>query len=109
MNSLIKDFFDKHIVQLYQKPGNEEIKFLDMDIDESKESYFTTPLHPEFHNLKTIEVNTEIEMRTYLSEFWKDRPELQVMIPDLVKLAMHLKGSSKEEQTELSPFVYAMY
>ena len=109
MNNKIKDFFDKHISTLHKQVEAGECCYLDLEFDEANDSYFTTPVYPQYLYLNNISFESERELEDYLNEFWKDQPALLNLIPDLTSLVFILKAEHKEQSAELSPFVYAMF
>lgn len=109
MSDKIRGFFEKHIRNLHRQVEKDKTRYLDLEIDKAKESYFVTPQHSEYLYLNNIPFETERELEVYLSQFWKDQPELLELVPDLIKLALILKESQKEQSAELSPYVYAMF
>jgi|ERR1035437_126524 hypothetical protein len=107
--SNIKEFFEKHILFLYQNVKTGEIIYLNDKFNTDEDSYFSKPIHPECQYLSTIPLQNEVELNSYLETFWNDEPALLNLIPDLVKLAFTLKEENKEQAAELSPFLYVMY
>jgi hypothetical protein len=107
--SNIKEFFEKHILPLYQNEKTGDITYLNKDFNITGDSYFSKPLHPQYEYLSTIPLENEVELNSYLQTFWKDESALLNLIPDLVKLAFTLKKENKEQVAELSPFLYVMY
>jgi hypothetical protein len=109
MNNKIKDFFDTHISPLPKRIESGEFSYLDLEFDKAKDSYFTSPVYPQYLYLNNISFESEQKLRDYLNELWKDQPALLNLIPDLLSLAIILKEEHKEHAAELSPFVYAMF
>lgn len=107
MKDTIRDFFEKYILILHEKAVVEGKQYLNMQFDDSHESYFSSPQHPQLLYLNNIPF--EDALKAYLTEFWKDEPELLNLVPALVELAFQLKKENMETSTELSPFVYAMF
>jgi len=109
MNAKIRDFFDKYISILHNQVETGERGYLDLEFDKAKDSYFTSPVYPQYLYLNNIPFESEQKLRDYLNELWKDQPALLNLIPDLTSLAIILKDEHKEHVAELSPFVYAMF
>src|SRR5688572_847361 len=109
MDYKIRKFFDKHIAPLHQPISANESCFLDLELDESKDSYFSLPLYPKYLYVNKIPFENESELEDYLKDFWKEQPAFSKLIPDLVTLAFILRKDLKEQSAELSPFVYEMF
>ena len=109
MKDFIKVFFEAYILPLNKKIRNGELTFLDLNFDNNKESYFTSPAHPLYLYLSHISLENIEQLEAFLKDFWKNEPELLTMVPDLAKLAFKLKEENKEQSAELSPFVYTMF
>ena len=107
--SNIKEFFEKHILSLYQNVKTGEITYLNDKFNTDEDSYFSKPLHPQYQYLSTIPLQNEVEFNLYLQTFWKDEPALLNIIHDLLKLAFTLKEGNKEQAAEVPPFLYVMY
>lgn len=106
MNKQLKAFFDKYIAAIQQSTDSNG--FMDISIDNDRESYFTEPLRPEYLYLNSISFDTE-GLRRQLNEMWKDDEALKKMIPDLIKLAFKMKENNIQQTEELSPFMYVMF
>ena len=109
MEKKIRKFFEQYILSLHRKASANGKPYLDMGFHQSQDSYFSEPVHPEFLFLNNITFESPAKLTEYLTEFWKGEPQLQKLVPDLVKLAFELKEEEKEQSAELSPFVYAMF
>ena len=109
MTNKIKEFFDKHISDLHKHVETGEYCYLDLEFGKAKDSYFTTPVYPQYLYLNNISFESERKLEDYLNEFWKDQSSLLNLIPDLTSLAFILKEEHKEQSAELAPFVYAMF
>ena len=109
MEKRIKKFFEQYILALHRQTSGNARQFLDMSFRQSRGSYFCEPQHPDLLFLNNIPFESPAKLSEYLIEFWKNEPQLQKMVPDLVKLAFELKEEEKEQSAELSPFVYAMF
>jgi hypothetical protein len=105
----IRNFFETYILPLHLKVKEGKMIYLNEEFKSEQESYFSTPFHSNLHYLNTISIENELEINSYLQSFWKDEPELQKMVPDLVELALQLKEESQEQTAELSPFLYVMF
>src|SRR5262245_17202859 len=106
MSNEITQFFDKHIRHLHKEVDRGEHRYLELEIDKERESYFSAPVHPEYLYLDNISFESEAKLEETLNQYWKDSPELLPLIPDLVRLAFKLKEENKEQSAELSPFIY---
>jgi hypothetical protein len=73
------------------------------------ESYFEEPRHPHLVSHQLMDLDSEEEMVSRLSDMWRDSPNLLAMIPEMAKLALELRSGSEDQSADLDSFIYVMY
>jgi hypothetical protein len=73
------------------------------------ETYFGQPKHPEFTYISTIPLQNEEVLVKYLKKVWKEEPFSAEFIEKLVAFAFELRELEREENTDISPFIYVMF
>jgi hypothetical protein len=93
---------------LHELAKTEKHLGLDIAPDKNKDTYFSSPLHPEYLYPNNISFQKE-NLEQHLASLWRDQPDLLKTIPDLLNLAFELKEEHQEQSADLSPFVYVMF
>ena len=56
-----------------------------------------------------MDLDSEEELVSRLSDMWRDSPNLLAMIPEMAKLALELRTGSEDQSADLDSFIYVMY
>jgi hypothetical protein len=111
-DQIIDDRIKKLFVD-YIMPESERLKSLPdpygIRCSEDVQSYFEEPRHPKLVSHQLMDLDSEEEMVSRLSDMWRDSPNLLAMIPEMAKLALELRSGSEDQSADLDSFIYVMY
>ena len=104
----IRELFTKYIL-----PESERLKSLPdpygIRCNADVQSYFEEPRHPQHVSHQLMDLDSEEELVSRLSDMWRDSPNLLAMIPEMAKLALELRTGSEDQSADLDSFIYVMY
>jgi len=101
----LRHFFDKRLVPAAKKMRARGVAFFPLGPEPEADTWYTgPPAEPKFTSLDVEECEPA------LRDLWQgqDLPELAELAGEMMKLAEHLEVR-KEENEDISPFVYVMY
>ena len=101
----LRRFFDKRLVLAAEKMRARGVSFFPLGPEPEADTWYTgPPTEPKFTSLDADECEAA------LRDLWQGQglPELAELAGEMMKLAEHLEVR-KEENEDISPFVYVMY
>jgi len=108
MNTEIRDLFQNYVLKesASLKEGKDQ---LHIHADKNLTTYYERPRHLPQLSYELMDLDNEKELTENMTKLWKDNPNLLLMIPEMVKVAMALKGQEKDQSADLDSFIYVMY
>ena len=108
MNTEIRDLFQKYVMKesALLKEGND---VFNIQADKNLITYYESPRHLSQLSYELMDLDSEKEFTEHMTKIWKDSPNLLLMIPEMVKVALALKGQEKDQSADLDSFIYVMY